>query len=76
MSATARRFRARRRAIVSPEIRDDATHAEKEGAARRRLVALTGACPCGARMPDVDPAPGTFTIVAVEHEPGCPAIEK
>jgi len=64
------------RAVVSRQISDDATFAEKEGAARRRLVATTGHCPCGAelKMPPQIQA-GTVAIVSVEHEDGCPAIE-
>lgn len=64
-----------RRVIVSSEIRDGASHREKEGAARRRLVAATGQCPCGAvlRLPS-KLEPGTVAVVAVEHEDGCPAV--
>ena len=63
------------RLVVSPEIPDGASNREKEGAARRRLVAATGQCPCGAvlRMPS-ELEPGTVAVVAVEHENDCPAV--
>ena len=72
-----RRSVARGRTIVlTAPISDDAPHIEKEGAARRRIVASTGKCPCGAvlHIPD-DFTPGSVAVVAVEHEDGCPAIE-
>ena len=72
MSGTAaRRFRT---VVVSPDIPDNADERIKEGAARRRLVATTGRCPCGAVLTVPDLAPGTVTVMAVEHEPDCPAI--
>jgi len=44
-----RRSVARGRILfVSTPIRDDASPREKEGVVRRRLVATTGHCPCGA----------------------------
>jgi hypothetical protein len=66
-----------RRVVVSNEIPDNATSVEKEGAIRRRLVATTGRCPCGARlrMPD-EIEPGAVTLVAVEHEDDCPAVDR
>jgi hypothetical protein len=74
MGGTARRFRA---LVISGEIADDADDADKERAARRRLVATTGRCPCGATLSLPDKlTPGTLTIVAVEHEPGCPAVDE
>ena len=71
-----RRLATGRRLVVSSPIRDESSGREKEGAVRRRLVAATGTCPCGAtfRTP-TDLAPGKVTVVAVEHESGCPAIE-
>ena len=73
MGSTARRYRA---LILSEDIADRATEVEKEQVARRRLVATTGRCPCGAvlRLPK-GLKPGTVSIVAVEHEPDCPAAE-
>jgi hypothetical protein len=70
-----RRFK--RRVVISREIPDGASQRDKEGAVRRRLVALTGKCPCGAvlRIPDEMEA-GTVTVVAIEHEDDCPAVEK
>jgi hypothetical protein len=68
--------RHHRQAIVlTPPISDDSSDREKEGAVRRRLVATTGRCPCGAEMvlPKVL-KPGTVTVLSVEHEDGCPAM--
>lgn len=75
MSATARRYRAVRRVALTTEIPDDAPARVKEGAARRRLVAATGRCPCGAAIPSVELVPGTVTVAAVYHEPTCPAAD-
>jgi len=74
MGGRARRYRA---LVITEEIADDADAAEKERVARRRLVATTGRCPCGATLalPD-ELSPGTVTIVAVEHEPDCPAANE
>jgi hypothetical protein len=49
---------------------------EKERAVRRRLVATTGKCPCGAvlQVPS-DLAPGTVSVIRIEHEDGCPAVD-
>ena len=66
------------RLVVTAEIPDGASDFEKERAARRRLVATTGRCPCGVQleMPS-DLKPGTVTVVAVtvEHEITCPAAD-
>jgi len=72
-----RRSLARSRTLVlSAPISDGAPHREKEGAIRRRLVAAIGKCPCGAAMAiPTDLTPGSFTLIAVEHENDCPAIE-
>lgn len=76
MSATARRFRSMRPLVISAEIPDDAPPRVKEGMMRRRLVAATGRCPCGATIPsDVKLVPGTVTVARVEHAATCPAIE-
>jgi len=74
-----RRYRRRlhRRVLtLVPEIPEDAPPAVREGVARRRLVATTGRCPCGAQLhlPE-HPTPGTFTSVAVHHEDWCPAAD-
>ncbi len=65
-----------RTAWVMPVIPDRAPFAVREGIARRRLVATTGVCPCGAEMDcgNLDLQAGAITNVAVEHERGCPAI--
>jgi len=68
-----RRFR---RLILSQDIPDGASPIEKERAARRRLVATTGRCPCGATLTVPELEPGTVTIIPVEHEPGCPAVDE
>lgn len=69
------RYTAPKRALlVSAEIPDDAPARIKEGLARRRLVAMTGRCPCGATMPNVELVPGTVTVARVEHERTCPAV--
>ena len=73
-----RRSMARGRVIaLTTPISDDASPREKEGAARRRLVATTGRCPCGAvlHIPD-DLTPGSVGVIAVEHEDGCPAVRE
>jgi hypothetical protein len=65
-----------RRLVVSRDIPDSASHREKEGAARRLLVAMTGKCPCGATLQVPDKLKvGAVVIVAVEHEDDCPAVE-
>lgn len=67
-------------AYVLPVVSEDAPVAVREGIARRRLVALNGVCPCGARA--VRPSrrerrdaqrAGRAAGVLVEHEAGCPA---
>jgi hypothetical protein len=62
--------------VLSAPIRDDASPIEKERAVRRRVVATTGRCPCGAvlQVPD-DLMPGSVIVVAVEHDDGCPAVD-
>lgn len=70
-----------RTAFVLPTIPDGASDVVREGLARRRLVAITGACPCGARLliPNrrqrrAAAREGRVLPVAVEHEHDCPAI--
>jgi hypothetical protein len=58
---------------VLPVVPENAPYRVREGIARRRLVAITGTCPCGAQFdhrvpPDGGPA------VEVEHEDLCPAV--
>jgi hypothetical protein len=76
MSSTARRYRPISRVVLSNPIADDAPPRVKEGAIRRRLVALTGKCPCGAELVVPDLTPGSMAVVAVEHDPDCPATEE
>lgn len=68
--------RTRRSTVyVGPELSEALTPAQRETVVRRRLVAITGRCPCGARLAIPDNlAPGTVTHVRVEHQPGCPAV--
>lgn len=70
-----------RTAYVLPVVPEDASADVREGIARRRVVALTGACPCGARA--IWPSrrerraaqrAGRVARVLVEHEPECPAL--
>jgi hypothetical protein len=56
----------RRITFVLPVVPEDAPYRVREGIARRRLTALTGACPCGATM--------TLGDANAVHEYGCPAI--
>ena len=74
MSGTARHFKAMRRLVISDEIPEDAPARVKEGLARRRIVAMTGRCPCGATVPDVALERGKLTVAVVRHEAGCPAV--
>jgi len=66
----------KRGALLTVEIPDDAPPALREGLARRRLVATTGRCPCGAVLELPDLVPGALTVAAVEHEPDCPATDE
>ena len=67
----------KRSAVVLTNTLSDAdSDVEKERTVRRRLVATTGRCPCGAVLSLPDLSPGSVAIVAVEHEPGCPAIDE
>jgi len=62
--------------IVSAEVPDGASARVKEGMTRRRLVAVTGRCPCGAVLEVPSRLePGVLTLVPVEHEPTCPAVD-
>lgn len=69
-------------AYVLPVVTESVPPAAREGLARRRITAMTGRCPCGARM--VMPNRATRRArkgrngaavqhVAVEHEHDCPA---
>ena len=67
-------------AYVLPVVPEAAPAEAREGLARRRVVAHTGQCPCGARMVLPNRAErraarrhGTVRHVTVEHEPDCPA---
>ena len=67
-------------AYVLPVVPESAPAEAREGLARRRVVAHTGQCPCGARMVLPNRADrrasrrsGTVRHVTVEHEDDCPA---
>lgn len=57
-------------AAALPVIPEDAPYRVREGIARRRVAAITGKCPCGARVDYQAPGNG---VVEVEHERLCPA---
>ena len=68
-------------AFLLPHIPDDAPDAVREGLARRRITAVEGTCPCGARLVLPNRAArraakraGQVLDVHVEHEDDCPAI--
>lgn len=63
---------------IGPELSEDLPPRAREGIARRRLVATTGRCPCGAQLevPDGALRPGAVAVVAVEHEADCPAVDQ
>lgn len=70
-------------AYFGPPLLETYPPAVREGLVRRRLVATTGVCPCGARM--VVPnraarraaarAGQVFLQVQVEHDVDCPAVD-
>jgi hypothetical protein len=72
MSGRDRKFKA---VALAEELREELSQHDKERIARRRLVATTGECPCGAVLHMPEPVPGSVVLVAVEHEPDCPAAE-
>lgn len=59
---------------VLPVIPEDAPYRVREGIARRRLVAVTGQCPCGARLDHAAVRNGRLNVAEVEHEGRCPAV--
>ena len=70
-------------AYLLPEIPEDAPGELREGLARRRLTVLHGECPCGAKveLPNREArrraaAAGAVLRVEVEHEDGCPAVDR
>jgi hypothetical protein len=72
MSRSPRRFQA---IVVTEALKDDLDGRQKEGRVRRRLVATTGQCPCGARLRLPEMVPGSEHTITVVHEPNCPAVE-
>ena len=61
--------------VVAPDIPDSAPAVVREGLVRRRLVAVTGRCPCGATLTVPELRPGTVTTVEVLHEAASPAAD-
>ena len=69
-------------AFVLPTVPDDAPEEIREGIARRRIVAVTGECPCGAVLILPNRAErraakrtGQPTHLRCEHEDDCPAVD-
>lgn len=61
---------------VCDEIRESDPPAVREGLARRRVLALTGQCPCGAASPfDSRVSPG-LVLEAITHAADCPASSR
>jgi len=59
---------------VLPTIPDDAPYRVREGIARRRIAAVTGECPCGARVDYfADVASCGHNVAEVWHDRRCPA---
>lgn len=62
----------RRALAVLPVVPEAAPYQVREGIARRRITALTGVCPCGARV-DYTAVTVAAEVVEVQHERLCPA---
>jgi len=58
---------------VLPRIPEDAPYRVREGIARRRVAAVTGECPCGARVDYRAAVRNGLNVAEVEHERQCPA---
>jgi len=61
---------------VLPVVPESAPYTVKEGIARRRLVATTGQCPCGARLDLQAAKQGRVGVADVEHDRLCPATTR
>jgi hypothetical protein len=59
--------------VVRPTICEADPPRVREGIARRRLVELTGVCPCGARLTLVRTT-AQFAYTEVRHASNCPAL--
>lgn len=82
MIAAFREVNGERVGFLLPDVPDDAPEQVQEGLVRRRLTALDGQCPCGARMvlpPRAERrrAARTGQVVHVEivHEQDCEAVD-
>jgi hypothetical protein len=58
---------------VLPVIPESAPWPVREGITRRRIVVVTGQCPCGARLDLQAAREGRVGVAGVEHEGRCPA---
>jgi len=59
---------------VLPVVPEAAPYTVREGIARRRLVATTGQCPCGARVDLQAAMQGRVRLAEVVHDGRCPAV--
>jgi hypothetical protein len=59
--------------LVTPEIEDSMPSRLKEAIARRRIVAISGRCVCGARPSHPQRAADGVTEMLVVHDDRCPA---
>src|SRR5690606_17270053 len=68
------------RRVAVTRIPDDAPPPVREGFARRRIQAVEGECPCGARMHWLDDGrdgvPGEVRPVFAPHHVDCPAHDE
>jgi hypothetical protein len=69
-------------AFVPPHVPNDAPDAVREGIARRRITAVDGECPCGARLVLPNRAErrkaartGQATRITGEHEDDCAVVD-
>lgn len=62
---------------VGDQIRDSDPAEVKEGLSRRRILATTGRCPCGAASPFAPAAISPASVIrSVVHAADCPAAEE
>jgi hypothetical protein len=58
--------------LVLPQVPSNAPYEVREGIVRRRIAAVRGECPCGARADLGDSQPGEVGIGEVWHDRRCP----
>lgn len=73
--AASTRINGRHAIVDIPVIPADACPELAEGLRRRRVAALRGRCPCGARRPAAQLATSKVQLLRFPHEPSCPAHE-